>query len=75
VTLGLKEVERVLVAGRDAQTLRHLIERDVLIFGRMNAAQIDGEPAVDEDPQIVVAAELRYLAAGVAKASVQLERE
>src|SRR5688572_24021238 len=75
VSLCLEEVERVAVARRDAEPLRLAIEVDVLGLGLVHAAEVDREAAIDEDPQVVVAAEAKHLAARVLEARVQLEGE
>ena len=53
MALGEEEVELVRLAVRHVEP----VEVDVLLHGRVNAAQIDDELAVDEHPDVVVPGE------------------
>src|SRR5207245_465226 len=65
VTLGVEQFERVDGALREAEVRRLRVEIDRAIERTVQAAEVDRELAVDEDPEIVVAAELERLAAVV----------
>src|SRR5262245_9369081 len=57
VALGEEEVERIDVARSDAEVAGVGVEIDAAVDGAMHAAEIDGELAVDEHEQVVVAGE------------------
>jgi len=75
VPFGLEELHRIDVAGRDAELGLGLIEVHRARLRVVEAAQIDGQLAVDEDPEIVVAHEGEALAAVVLEGRVNLGRE
>ena len=58
VALGLEEVDRVHAPVGEAQGLGlRGVERDAAARGRVQAAEVDGQVAVDEGPHVVVAGE------------------
>jgi hypothetical protein len=59
----------------EAELAGALVEIDGGALTRMNASEIDGQPAVDEDPHIVVALKSKDLAADVLEDRRGLERE
>src|SRR6185503_2065804 len=73
--LGVEQVERVDAAGHDAELGCGSVEIDRARFFRMQAADIDDELTVDENPNVVVTLEQERLAAAVLEARVELGRE
>ncbi len=71
----MEQIERVRPAGRDAQRRRRAVEVQRLALGRVQPAEVDREPSVDEDPDVVVASERERLASKVLERRVQLGRE
>src|SRR5262249_10318345 len=75
VALSVKELERIHIALLDSETARVLIEIDLGRDRRVEPAQVDREPAIDEDPKIVVAREPERLAALVFELGMKLGGE
>jgi hypothetical protein len=65
VALGVEDVHLVAAADGDAELGRARVEIDGVLLGGVDAPEIDGEMAVDEQEQVVVAAERERLAAAM----------
>ena len=75
MAFGVEELEQIDIALRDAERGGRGVEVDFRFCGGVQAAQVDDQLAVDEDPQVVVSFELEGLAAGVLELRVKLGRE
>ncbi len=75
MALGMEELERIDVALRDSQRARRAVEVDRVRGRRVEPAEVHGQLAIDEHPEIVVAAEPERLATVVLELRVQLGRE
>jgi hypothetical protein len=75
VPFGLEEVERILLADDETGRGGDLGELHLLGERRVDAADVDDELLVDEDEDVVVAAELERLVAAVLELRVELDGE
>lgn len=75
VPFGEEEIERVFVTGDDTEFRGSGIEVDRAGFRAMHSAEIDGQFAIDEREQVVVAREREDFSAFVGELRVQFERE
>src|SRR5205814_9006476 len=75
VAFGVEELEGVDAAELEAEGGGGLVEVDGAAGGGVQAAEVHGQLAVDEDPEVVVAGEGEVLAAAVLDAGVQLGGE
>jgi hypothetical protein len=75
MTLGVKQLEIINVANRNAEFRRDVIELDGFDGFGMQAAQIHGQTTIDENPYVVITLECERLAALILKLRVDLGRE
>src|SRR6266545_2332124 len=75
MSLGVKKVKIVGATLLNAESLSRRIESNGSRLLRMESADVDRELVVDEHPYVVVAIELKRLAAAVGEARMELGRE
>lgn len=75
MALGKEKIQRIRLAGHEPELELDLVQRDNLGLRTVDAAQVDRELLVDEDPHVVVTGEREPFAAAILEQGVRFQGE